>query len=79
MDAFTHFLNGTVDILLSYGLPGVVMGSSWIATYKLYKRNCALQDARLADASAQITALNASTNAMSRMADALYQNSKHNT
>ena len=76
MDAFTHFLNGASDILLGYGLQGVVMVVLGYACRKLYLRNCELQDARIKDAIAQTTALNASTTAMNRMADALLQNSK---
>lgn len=79
MNAFAHFLEGASQIMLGYGLQGVVMVALGYTTRKLYLRNCALTDARLADATAQTTALNASTAAINRMSDALIQNSKHNT
>lgn len=74
MHALEAFLDGAVTILLNNGLAGIVIGFLFLAVRVLYKRNCELQDARVKDAQAQTTALNANTNALQRLSDALLQN-----
>lgn len=77
MEAWQQFLNGAVTILLANGLAGVVIAIQFFAIRNLYKRVCTLQDARVIDAQAQTTALNASSNALSRISDALMQGKTH--
>lgn len=77
MEVVNHFLTGASDILLGYGLQGVVMVSSWFCTYKIYQRNVQLSDLRCSDATSMTNAINANTAALSRMADNLVIANKH--
>lgn len=81
--AFGHFVDGAGTILLGYGLQGVVMGGLCFLSWLLRKdRNnmfnlyCGVQDQRIKEATANLTALNANTVAFLRMTDALNKNSK---
>lgn len=71
MNVFGEIMAKCADILLGYGLPGVIIIVLLLAVRKLYNRNCTLQDARVIDAQTQTTALNANTNALNRITDAL--------
>jgi hypothetical protein len=79
MHALGDFLDGTVKILLDNGLQGVIIGLLILSVRTLYKRNCALQDARVIDAQTQTTALNANTAALQRFSDALLQSANRHT
>lgn len=77
MNVLNHFLLGASDILLGYGLQGVVMVGSWYSTYKIYQRNVQLSDQRFTDAQAMSKAIDANTAALNRMADGLVSATKH--
>lgn len=71
MKDFGQIFLDAAHIVLGYGLPGVIILVLLFALRTLYMRNCSLQDARVTDAQTQTTALNANTNALNRITDAL--------
>jgi len=78
MSWFNQFMDGAVTIVLAYGLPGVVMGGLCIAIFflrkdraDLFARYCDIQEKRIMEAQASMTALNANTAALLKLSENL--------
>lgn len=77
-DALAHFVIGAGNVLLGYGLQGVVMGGmGWMAWLlrqdrnNMFKLYCDVQEKRMTEASTFLQSLNANTSALVRISDAL--------
>lgn len=69
--AAVHVFTEACDIVLAYGLQGVVILSLAYCCRNLFTKYCDVQEKRIIEAQAQTTALNANTAALDRMADAI--------
>lgn len=69
--ALAHFVSQCGDILASYGLPGVFIAFLLFACRNLFKKYCEVQEKRITEAQASITALSANTMALTQMAQTI--------
>lgn len=68
---FDKIANASVDIILQYGLAGVVMLGLCFAFYRVCKLYIAAQEKRISEAQATTSALVSSSIVLNRVADIL--------